>query len=98
MAYQIFNPTTGELVKTWPSYSDQQVEEALAAAHKLYKSQWSKGPIQPRLVVLRKLADLIDARTEELARIITAEMGKLIVESRAEVQVIALLKIGGRRS
>jgi succinate-semialdehyde dehydrogenase / glutarate-semialdehyde dehydrogenase len=89
VAYQTVNPTTGELVKTWPSHSDQQIEAALAAAHKLYKSAWSKGPIQPRLDVLRKLADLIDARTEELARIITAEMGKLIVESRAEVQVVA---------
>ena len=89
MAYQTVNPTTGEVIKTWSSHTDQQIEDALVAAHKLYKSHWSKGPMQPRLDVLRKLADLIDARTEELAHIITEEMGKLIVESRAELQVVA---------
>ena len=89
MAYQTVNPATGEVIKTWSSHTDQQIEDALVAAHKLYKSHWSKGPMQPRLDVLRKLADLIDARTEELAHIITEEMGKLIVESRAELQVVA---------
>lgn len=89
MAYQTINPTTNQLVKTWPNHTDAQVEDALASAHRLYKSEWSKGSIQPRLAVLRKLADLIDARNEELARIITLEMGKLIGESRGELQVVA---------
>lgn len=91
MAYQTINPATNELIKTYPEHSDQQVEEALAAAHKLYKSEWSKGPIQPRLEVLRKLADLIDSRAEELAQISTREMGKLIGESREEVWIIAVI-------
>ncbi len=89
MAYQTINPTTNELIKTYPEHTDQQVKEALAAAHKLYKSEWSKGPIQPRLAVLRKLADIIDSRAEELAQISTREMGKLIGESREEVWIIA---------
>ncbi len=89
MAYQPINPTTNELIKTYPDHTDQQIEEALAAAHKLYKSEWSKGPIQPRLAVLRKLADIIDSRAEELAQISTREMGKLIGESREEVWIIA---------
>src|SRR6201989_2159087 len=89
MAYQTINPTTNELIKTYPEHTDQQIEEALAAAHKLYKSQWSKGSIQPRLEVLRKLADIIDSRAEELAQISTQEMGKLIGESREEVWIIA---------
>ncbi|WP_446744425.1 NAD-dependent succinate-semialdehyde dehydrogenase [Silvibacterium acidisoli] len=89
MAYETINPTTNELVKTYPEHTDQQMEEALAAAHQLYKSEWSKGSIKPRLEVLRKLADIIDARAEELAQISTKEMGKLIGESREEVGIIA---------
>lgn len=89
MAYQTINPTTNELVKTWPNHTEEQIEDALAAAHRLYKSEWSKGSIQPRLKVLRKLADIIDSRVEELATIITLEMGKLIGESRGEVQIVA---------
>jgi succinate-semialdehyde dehydrogenase/glutarate-semialdehyde dehydrogenase len=50
-----------------------------------------KRPIQLRLEVLRKLADLIDARAEELAQIATQEMGKLIGESREEVWIIAVI-------
>lgn len=42
MAYQAINPTTNELIKTYPEHADPQVEEALAIAHKLYKSEWSK--------------------------------------------------------
>lgn len=62
-----------------------------STAPKLYKSEWSEGPIQPRLDVLRKVADLIDARAEELAQIATREMGKLIGESREVVWIIAVI-------
>ena len=89
MAYQTINPTTNELLKTYANHTDADIEAALDTAHKLYKSQWSKGPIQPRLQVLERLADLIDARKEELARIATVEMGKLISDARDEVWIIA---------
>ncbi len=89
MAYQTINPTTNELVKTYPNHSDADVEAALAAAQSLYKSSWSKGPIKPRLEVLERLADLIDARAEELAKICVEEMGKLISDARDEVWIIA---------
>lgn len=89
MAYQTINPTTNELVKTYPNHSDADVEAALVAAQSLYKSNWSKGPIKPRLEVLERLADLIDARAEELAKICVEEMGKLISDARDEVWIIA---------
>lgn len=89
MAYQTINPTTNELIKTYPNHTDADIEAALAAAHKLYKSSWAQGPIQSRLQVLERLADLIDARAEELARICVQEMGKLISDARDEVWIIA---------
>jgi succinate-semialdehyde dehydrogenase/glutarate-semialdehyde dehydrogenase len=51
--------------------------------------QWAKGSIDKRLPVLHKLADLIDSRTEELAKIASVEMGKLIEQSRGEVKLCA---------
>lgn len=89
MAYQTIDPTTGALVKTYPNHTDADVEAALAAAHKLYKSSWSKGPVKPRAQVLERLADLIDTRAEELAEICVREMGKLISDARDEVWIIA---------
>jgi len=45
MAYQTVNPTTNELVKTYPNHTDADIAAALDATHKLYKSEWSKGPV-----------------------------------------------------
>jgi succinate-semialdehyde dehydrogenase/glutarate-semialdehyde dehydrogenase len=89
MAYQTINPTTNELIKTYPNHTDADIEAALTAAHKLYKSNWAQGPIQARLEVLERLADLIDGRAEELAKICVQEMGKLISDARDEVWIIA---------
>src|ERR1700759_4956864 len=89
MAYQTINPTTNELIKTYPNHTEADIEAALTAAHTLYKSSWSQGPIKPRLQVLERLADLIDARAEELAKIVVLEMGKLISDARDEVWIIA---------
>lgn len=89
MSYQTINPANNQHIKSWPDHSAEQVEQALATSDALYHSAWSKGPIQPRLQVLKKLADLIDGRVDELAKAASVEMGKLIGQSRAEVQLCA---------
>lgn len=89
MAYQTVNPATNQLIKAYPSHTDADVEAALKAADALYHSDWAKGDIDQRLPVLHKLADLIDARVEELAKIASQEMGKLIAQSRGEVKLCA---------
>ncbi len=89
MAYQTVNPANNKLIKEYSSHTDADVEAALSTADALYHSDWSKGSIDKRLVVLHKLADLIDSRTEELAKIASVEMGKLIAQSRGEVKLCA---------
>ncbi|QZQ48864.1 NAD-dependent succinate-semialdehyde dehydrogenase [Erwinia persicina] len=89
MPYQTINPASNKLIKSWSDHSDSQIEQALATADALYHSDWSKGAMQPRLQVLKKLADLIDSRVDELAEAASVEMGKLIEQSRGEVQLCA---------
>lgn len=89
MAYQSVNPATNQLIKTYPPHSDDDIETALSTAHALFKSDWAKGDIAQRLPVLHRLADLIDSRTEALAKIASEEMGKLIEQSRGEVKLCA---------
>ena len=89
MSYQTINPASNKLIKSWPAHTDEQVEQALATADALYHSDWSKGSIQPRLQVLQKLATLIEERIEELATAASEEMGKLIGQSRGEVELCA---------
>lgn len=89
MAYQTVNPANNKPIKEYSSHTDADVEAALSTADALYHSDWSKGSIAKRLAVLHKLADLIDSRTEELAKIASVEMGKLIAQSRGEVKLCA---------
>ncbi len=86
-SYQSINPANNQLLKNWPSHDEAAVSHALDVADRLFHSSWSKGEIQPRLQVLKKLADLIDSRAEELATIASKEMGKLIGQSRGEVKI-----------
>jgi len=83
------NPFTNELVKEYPAHSDAEVESALQKADALYHSDWAKGDIDQRLPILRRLADLMEEQQEELAKIATQDMGKLIEQSRGEVALCA---------
>ena len=87
MPYRSVNPTTGDVIRTFPNHTDAEIESALAMAHSLYKSTWSTGPLRPRLDVLARLAEVIAARADQLARVLVLEMGKRISEARWEVDV-----------
>ncbi len=89
MAYQTINPFTNQLVKEYPAHTDADIEATLNKADALYHSSWAKGDIDQRLPVLNRLADLMEDRQEELAKIATQDMGKLIEQSRGEVQLCA---------
>jgi len=89
LPYRSVNPATGEVITTFANHTDGELQSALSVAHSLYKSDWSKGPIQPRLEVLSRFADLLNERTEKLARILAQEMGKRVSEARSEVELTA---------
>ena len=59
------------------------VEAAVAAANAAYKSTWSKASVTERSNVLLKIADIIEANAERLAKIETVDNGKAVRESMA---------------
>ena len=87
MGYRTLNPATEDLVKEYPQHTAQEVENAVATAHALYLSDWSQGPIEPRLAVLSKLAELLSARAGDLAKAMSIEMGKPIAQARSELKL-----------
>ncbi|PDO82876.1 NAD-dependent succinate-semialdehyde dehydrogenase [Kosakonia sacchari] len=89
MAYQTVNPFNNQLIKEYPNHSDADIEVALRQADALYHSSWSRGNIEQRLPILHRLADLLENQQEELAKIASREMGKLIEQSRSEVKICA---------
>ena len=86
MSYQTINPLTDEVVKTYDNHDDAYVEEALSKGHALYK-KWRNDPIDSRSEALSHVADLIALKADELAKILTIEMGKRLVEAKGEVAI-----------
>ncbi len=84
MAYQTTNPYTGEVVKTFATATEAEVDAAIAKADSAFRT-WRKEPVPERLKVLAKAADLLEASSREYAETLTLEMGKLIGEAEAEV-------------
>ncbi|RDK06267.1 NAD-dependent succinate-semialdehyde dehydrogenase [Cupriavidus lacunae] len=80
----VVNPATGELVARVPNGGAAETRRAIEAAERAMRS-WRKTLPKERAKVLRKLYDLMLENIEDLAVIMTAEQGKPLVESRAEI-------------
>ncbi len=81
---EVLNPYDGSVVDTVPRADLGDVDRALEGAVRGARAM-AKLPGYDRSRVLKKAADLIEARAEEFARIITLEEGKNLAESRFEV-------------
>ena len=90
MAYQTTNPYTGEILKTFPDATDAQVAQALKRGHTAFQ-QWRLKPVSERVTFLQKAADLLRAKRTEYAKLLTTEMGKLLAEAEAEVELSAAI-------
>ncbi|RRK09939.1 NAD-dependent succinate-semialdehyde dehydrogenase [Lactiplantibacillus garii] len=90
MAYKTVNPYTNELVKAYPDATNEEIETAIATGDRLY-NQWWDEPVASRAATLHKIADLLRANEDELARIATVDMGKLYAESQGEVELCAII-------
>ncbi len=74
-----------ELVGTFPKSGKEDVDEAVKAARKAFDA-WRLVPAPKRGDILKKVGDLMVARKEEIARLMTREMGKVLMETRGDVQ------------
>src|SRR2546421_1432798 len=82
------NPATGELVKSFDPLSDAEVQDRVARAVTAFAS-YRLNPLHVRARSLQAAADLLDAEQEDIARLVTSEMGKTLAEARAEVSKCA---------
>lgn len=89
--YAVTDPSTGEVVKEYPTATDQEIEAAIAAAAKAHR-EWSRGStVAERAELIRKVGKLHDERKAELAKIINREMGKPIDQSEGEAEFSAAI-------
>ncbi|WP_263408569.1 NAD-dependent succinate-semialdehyde dehydrogenase [Terriglobus tenax] len=90
MAYATTNPYTGETLKTFPDATDSDVALALERGDTAFK-QWKNTSIAARVAVLQNAANLLRAKHTEYAKLLTLEMGKLLSEAEAEVELSAAI-------
>ena len=78
------NPATGEIVGTVPKMGAAETRQAIEAADRALPS-WRKKTSKERAAALRRWYELMLQHQEDLARLMTVEQGKPLVESRGEV-------------
>ena len=80
---RVLNPSTGELLALVPEASVEQVHRTVSAAHRAFDS-WSESTPSERSRLLLKLADAIESRAEEFARLESLNCGKPYARALAD--------------
>ena len=80
------NPATGELIQRYPFMTDKQAEEAVKKCHEAFLD-WKAKPIEERAKVIKAIGKSLQDHKEELTSLMTQEMGKLLKQSKQEVDL-----------
>lgn len=82
--FEIYNPSTRKLVAKVPKAGAEEAKLAIEGAHEAFQT-WSKLTAEKRAGYMLRLRDLMLEHTEELATIMSMEMGKAFKEAKGEV-------------
>ena len=82
--FDVMNPATNQPLSKLSLATKQDLDKALAAADKGFKV-WRKVSAYERGKILKKAADLLRARVDEIAPILTLEQGKVVGEAKVEL-------------
>ncbi|ACQ78996.1 Aldehyde Dehydrogenase [Beutenbergia cavernae DSM 12333] len=82
--FDVHDPATGDVIAAVADATPEDGEAALAAAHEA-QDGWGRTPPRERAELLRAAFDAVTARADDVALLMTLEMGKPLDQSRAEV-------------
>src|SRR5580698_8759328 len=88
MSYKVTNPATGKVEADYPTATDAEISDVLARAASGYAS-WKTTTLAQRSEIISRVGQLHAERADELAAIITREMGKPTRQAKGEVQFTA---------
>jgi succinate-semialdehyde dehydrogenase/glutarate-semialdehyde dehydrogenase len=88
MALQSINPATGEIIKEFTTWDQQTLESALVDVSDAARN-WREVPLAERCELLNKAARVLRDNSQDYARTISLEMGKLVKEAEAEIEKCA---------
>ena len=84
MSIQSINPATGEVLRSFEPLGDDSVKAKIAIAHAAFRA-YGEIPLEHRALCMRKLAGILEYECDELAQLLTQEMGKTLAAARLEV-------------
>jgi succinate-semialdehyde dehydrogenase/glutarate-semialdehyde dehydrogenase len=87
--YAVVNPATGETLATYPTATDAEIAQAIAAANSAYLTWGRTTSAAERAALVRKVAELHRERRDALAAIVVREMGKPLSHAEGEVDFAA---------
>ncbi len=82
--FEVTNPARGDVVGTVPDLGEAEINRAIDAAYTAQKA-WAARTGKERAAVLRRWFDLMVENADDLAAILTAEMGKPLAEAKGEI-------------
>jgi len=86
----VINPATEEVIGTVPACGQEELDRAVAAARRAFKT-WSKTPVEERRKTIQAIAGVIQQNHEELYRLLTSEQGKPHEQARGEIMGAAYM-------
>jgi len=89
--YAVTDPSTGEVVKSYPTDSDEQIAAAVTAAQAAYASWGRTSTVAERAALIGRAAELHQERRKKLAAIMHREMGKAMPAAVGEVEFSAAI-------
>ena len=84
MAIESINPATNKLLRSFESLTENAARQKIALAADAFRT-YSNIPLEHRALCMRKLASILENETEDLATLITLEMGKPLEAARYEI-------------
>ncbi|GAM07658.1 MULTISPECIES: NAD-dependent succinate-semialdehyde dehydrogenase [Novosphingobium] len=88
--FETTNPYTGETLKTFETATAGEITQAIGDADAAFQ-QWRMTSFAKRVEVMRAAAQILRRDTDKYAPLLTVEMGKLIAEAHAEVELSAAI-------
>ncbi len=82
------NPTNGEVVAEYQPHSSAEIDGRIEAAHAAF-TEWRRVRFGKRAELMERTGDLLEKRKDDLARLMTMEMGKPVAAGRAEAEKCA---------
>ena len=88
MSIQSTNPATNKVVKTFEEMSETAIDQSIIISVETF-AIWKKTPFSKRAALLHNVAGLLRKKKNELAQLITLEMGKLVSQAEGEIKLSA---------